>query len=145
MRGELTSASIDEQLEKLYRESLRQAEETQSILDGDNNSLSVLKSLQLLAALRDASENDNASTRTASNPKSRTLKRKLESHGPAEDSAADSPGGPSPKVAVGSSASRLIGKPSRSGSVPVIRESSVKADDGAESADGSKGSLISLL
>lgn len=45
--------------------------------------------------------------------------------------AADSPGGPSPKVVISSQKDRLVAKStsSRAGSVPAMRESSVKAED----------------
>ena len=100
-RGEISSASIDDELETLYRENVRISEESQSILDGDNNSRSIHNSLQLLAALRDASENDNSSSTTTtttastavtrasvSAPKSRTAKRKYEAHAAAAAAAA---------------------------------------------------------
>ena len=186
-RGEISSASIDEELESLYRDNVRISEETQSILDGDNNSLSIHKSLQLLAALRDASENDNPSSTTtttsastavtrasASAPKSRTAKRRYEAHaasmaaasggsfggGAGDESAADSPSTgtitSSSKGAVGGTGSggggnvggggggttgKLVSKSSatRSGSVPSVRESPVRAaDEGTDGADGIK-------
>ena len=192
-RGETSSASIDDELESLYRDNVRISEETQSILDGDNNSLSIHKSLQLLAALRDASENDNPSSATttttastavtrasASAPKSRTAKRRYEAHaasaasavgnsggGAGDESAADSPsvgttsssrgvggsgsggtgsvgGGGGGGSASGGTTGKLVSKSSasRSGSVPGVRESPVRAaDEGADGADGIKRML----
>lgn len=166
---------------------MRISEETQSILDGDNNSLSIHKSLQLLAALRDASENDNPSSTaaattastavtraSASAPKSRTAKRRYEAHAASvasaagsfggvagDESAADSPsagtmissskgaggsgnggaGSGGGGNASGGTTGKLVSKSSatRSGSVPGVRESPVRAaDEGTDGADGIK-------
>ena len=54
--------------------------------------------------------------------------------------AADSPGGPSPKVVISSQKDRLVAKSgsSRAGSVPVAREGSVKIDED----DSGKGKMV---
>ncbi|EON64035.1 hypothetical protein W97_03265 [Coniosporium apollinis CBS 100218] len=127
--------------------------------ESDGNNLSTLNGLEVLGALRTSSEADQAANNTSRNASGKNQR----SRGPKRESAresarestresaatsvaedhdsvvGDSPGDPSPKVGPSTTASRLIGKAgSRQGSVPAGREASVKADDGAESADGVK-------
>lgn len=138
-RGESPSAAADDELEKLLREDIRITEEIQSMVDAESgeNPSALLSSLEILSALRASSEPDLTSRAAGGKPQ-RQLKRKIDED--RDSVAADSPGGPSPKVAI-PKVGRLMGKaaPSRSGSVPVVRETSAKLDDGAESADGAKG------
>lgn len=130
--------------------------------ESDGNNLSTLNGLEVLGALRTSSEADQAANNTSRNASGKSQR----SRGPKRESAresarestresaatsvaedrdsvvGDSPGDPSPKVGPSTTASRLIGKAgSRQGSVPAGREASVKADDGAESADGVKGEI----
>ncbi len=58
-------------------------------------------------------------------------KRKLTDVDDRDSIAADSPGGPSPKVVISSQKDRLVAKShgSRAGSVPAGREGSVKVED----------------
>ena len=121
-----STADIDE-LQALYREGVRLAEEEQKMLHEEPHD--VLKNLSILQALRAASETEPARNSQA---KSRTTKRqKLDT-----DGANDSPG-LSPNVAT--SASRLKGSSVRSGSVTSVgggKEASVKVEEGAEGFKG---------
>jgi len=142
-RGDSPSLTIDAELEKHLRDNIRITEEIQNLIESDSGN-DLLKSLEILAALRDAHEPDPTS-RAGSVGKSqreRTTKRKhTETIEDRDSIAAESPGpgGPSPKVSISTSASRLIGKvASRASSVPIAREASVKAEDGGESADSLK-------
>ncbi|OCK84366.1 hypothetical protein K432DRAFT_289125 [Lepidopterella palustris CBS 459.81] len=142
-RGDSPSPTIDAELEKYLRDNIRLTEEIQNLIESDSGN-DLLKSLEILSALRDAHEPDPTS-RSGSAGKSqreRTTKRKhTETLDDRDSIAAESPGpgGPSPKVSISTSASRLIGKAaSRASSVPVVREPSVKVDDGGESADSTK-------
>ncbi|KAF2199471.1 hypothetical protein GQ43DRAFT_420194 [Delitschia confertaspora ATCC 74209] len=139
-RDDHPSTSVDTELEKLLRENIRLSEEIQSLCESnsDNN---ILNSLEILIALRDAHELDPITiSRAGSVGKSqrdRQTKRKLTDLEDRDSVAAESPGGggPSPKVMI-STKDRFMAKAgSRAGSVPVARESSVKAEDteGAES------------
>jgi SAGA-associated factor 29 len=142
-RGDSPSSTIDVELEKHLRDNIRITEEIQNLIESDSGN-DLLKSLEILAALRDAHEPDPTS-RAGSVGKSqreRITKRKhTETIEDRDSIAAESPGpgGPSPKVSISTSASRLIGKvASRASSVPIAREASVKAEDGGESADSLK-------
>lgn len=113
---------------------MKLAEEEQKILNDDPNG--TIQNLGLLAALRNASENEPP--RSSANLKSRTTKRK-----PEMDGAVDSPG-PSPGGASSSGYGRLKGMGGRSGSVPFMprdgKEASAKIEDGSSNgADGGKG------
>ncbi|KAF2181975.1 hypothetical protein K469DRAFT_670424 [Zopfia rhizophila CBS 207.26] len=133
-RGESPSTAIDAELEKSLRENIRLTEEIQNLIESDSGN-DILKSLEILAALRDAHEPDPIPTsRAASVGKSqrdRQTKRKhTETLDDRDSIAADSPGGgPSPKVMI-STKDRFMAKAgSRASSVPAARESSVKAED----------------
>lgn len=98
----------------------------------------IVQKLQIFKALREQSEADQAASnaRASSVAKSgRNTKRgkaDVNTDIDRDSIAADSPGGPSPKVAMSSgAASRLLktGGGSRSGSVPAAREPSVKVED----------------
>lgn len=124
-----TLAQIDD-LQGLYREGLKLAEEEQKILNEEPND--VIKNVGILTALRTASEIE---PRNASQSKSRNPKRqKLDT-----DGTVDSPG-PSPSVP--NSASKLKAEKVRSGSVPTIKELKelkepvVKTEEGSEGVKG---------
>ncbi|KAF2452930.1 SGF29 tudor-like domain-containing protein [Lineolata rhizophorae] len=151
-RGETPSAEIDDEVEMLARENMRLCNEVQSLVGSDpgSNNVSILSGLEVLSALRAPSEAENPSSRAtaATGKSSRNLKRKLDVPTPTpshrgsalgdddrDSIAAESPGGPSPKLAhPAGAASRLIKGGSRAGSVPAGRESSVKAEEGEDSA-----------
>ncbi|KAF1836316.1 hypothetical protein BDW02DRAFT_567209 [Decorospora gaudefroyi] len=133
-RGDETSIRIEDELDKLLRENIRLLNEAQTLLsEGDND---VHTQLTLLSALRQSEEAPPSASRATSvghgkSARDRQGKRKLTDSVDDRDSmAADSPGGPSPKVIISSQKDRLVAKSgsSRAGSVPV-REGSVKMED----------------
>lgn len=101
--------------------------------------MNLLDSINILAGLRDASEEASRSTISLNKSRNATLKRKA---GVIEDGEEGS-AAPSPRP-VGGGRERLgvEKKEKRGGSVPSTREVSVKIEDGAESVtssvDGSK-------
>ena len=101
----------NDELQDLYREGVRLAEEEQKMLNEEPADL--IKNLGILAALRTASEQEPA-RQTAPPKRSKPKAPKVEL-----DGIADSPV-PSPSVA--SSASRLKGNSARSGSVASTRD-----------------------
>ncbi|KAL9600179.1 MAG: hypothetical protein Q9219_003322 [cf. Caloplaca sp. 3 TL-2023] len=124
-----TLAQIDD-LQALYREGLKLAEEEVKILKEEPND--VLKNFDILIALRTASETD---TRNIQSGKSRNPKRqKLET-----DGTMDSPG-PSPSAPT--SAAKLKAEKVRSNSVPTIKEVKevkepvIKTEEGSEGVKG---------
>ena len=137
---------MDAELEKSLRENIRLSEEIQNLIESESGSNDILKSLEILAALRDAHEPDPISaSRAASVGKSqrdRQTKRKHTDTLDDRDSiATDSPGGgPSPKVMINTAKDRLMAKAgSRAGSVPVGRETSVKVEEAGDGQDQVKG------
>lgn len=121
---------IDE-LDELYREGLRLADEEQKILNEEPND--VIKNVGILTALRTASEIE---PRNNSQSKSRNPKRqKLDT-----DGTVDSPG-PSP-VAPIVAANKVKAGTVRAGSVPIVKEPKetkepvVKAEEGSEGVKG---------
>ncbi|KAF2470241.1 uncharacterized protein BDR25DRAFT_288052 [Lindgomyces ingoldianus] len=143
-RGESPSSSIDADLEKNLRENIRLSEEIQNLIADESGGNDILKSLEILSALRDAHEPDPIPTsRAASVGKSQRDRQTKRKHTDALDDresiAADSPGGgPSPKVMINTTKDRLMKQVgSRASSVPAVRESSVKVED-AEGADQTK-------
>ena len=156
------SSTLDEHLEKLYRENVKLCEEVQHIVEGKSNDMNLLDSLKILAGLREASE-DQLSAAAAIPPRSATSKvprggPKPKSSKPAiavsavtpsTELPSDSPvpSAPSPRISLSGPASRLLGakdKSSRAGSLPITREPSVSApiklevqNDGAESVASS--------
>lgn len=139
-------ASLDRKLEELYRENLKLCEEVQHVIAGASSDMNVLDSINILAGLREASSAEQASAvpslgqrdRTASGKLSRDRPKKSGSRGSnsaavTEDGGDDS-AAPSPRIALGQ-ANRLSAKdkPSRAGSIPATRETSVKIEDGVES------------
>ncbi|KAK5171590.1 hypothetical protein LTR04_001384 [Oleoguttula sp. CCFEE 6159] len=136
--GKLASPILDDELETLYRDDVKSCEECANIIEGQTDGYNLSDAFKVLAALRESSENE-PSQRSAATFKSRsTMKRqRLETEDNFESAA------PSPKMNAG--AARLkekAGVASRSGSVPAVREPSVKLEDGADSSsiDGMKAS-----
>jgi SAGA-associated factor 29 len=131
---------------KLSRENVKLCEDIAQALAGssENDMNSILGSLKILGALRASSEQDSHAApplraATATKP-SRNTKRKADSSSvlSAEDResiGADSPAaGPSPKVLVPSATRLKVHvSSSRAGSVPAMREASVKIEEGTES------------
>ncbi|KAL8709633.1 MAG: hypothetical protein Q9220_005725 [cf. Caloplaca sp. 1 TL-2023] len=125
-----TLTQIDD-LQALYREGVKLAEEEQKILNEEPND--VIKNVGILTALRTASEIE---PRNSQPGKSRNPKRqKLET-----DGTVDSPG-PSPSVPTPTAKVRA-GSTVRSGSVPIIKEPKeskepvIKAEEGSEGVKG---------
>ena len=54
--GKSGDTSLDERLEKLYRENVKLCEELQHIIEGKSNDMNLLDSIKILAGLREASE-----------------------------------------------------------------------------------------
>jgi SAGA-associated factor 29 len=133
-RGDQSSDRIDEALERNLRELIKLDNEILGLLkstDGDND---ICTQINILSALRSSDDTPTSTSRATSVGKSQrerpSKQRKLNDNLDDRDSMiADSPG-PSPKVAI-SQKDKLIAKSasSRSGSVPVGREGSVKAED----------------
>ncbi|KAL8677830.1 MAG: hypothetical protein Q9186_005775 [Xanthomendoza sp. 1 TL-2023] len=124
-----TLKQIDE-LDELYREGVKLAEEEQKILNEEPND--VIKNVGILTALRTASEIE---PRNNSQSKSRNPKRqKLDT-----DGTVDSPG-PSPVHPI--AAAKAKAGAVRAGSVPIVKEPKeskepvVKAEEGSEGVKG---------
>lgn len=145
-RGEETSARLDDELEDLLRDNIRNLNEAQTLLQPVEGGNDVHTQMTLLAALRMSEEAPPSASRATSvghgkSGRDRQGKRKLTDSIDDRDSmAADSPGGPSPKVVISSQKDRLVAKSgsSRAGSVPVAREGSVKIDED----DSGKGKMV---
>jgi hypothetical protein len=122
-----TAQQIGE-LQNLYREMVKLTNEEQSLLNEEPSN--ILKTLDILIALRKAStQDDHDFSRASSVPKIR--KQKPPKPEPS-DSAAESPG-PSPSF----SNARLKGNGARSTSVVSARDSKeIKIEEGAEGAKG---------
>lgn len=129
-----TVKEIDELL-VLYREGVRLAEEEEKILKEEPND--VIKNIEILAALRSASETEPVRPPQVV-AKSRQVKRqKIET-----DGAADSPAPPIPSPSVVLPAARVKDiKTVRTGSVPreVKQEPVVKVEEGSEGSKGPAG------
>lgn len=123
-----TVKEIDD-LQELYREGVRLAEEEQKILDDEPSD--VIKNIGILTALRTASETEPS--RIPAGIKPRNPKRqKLDTDG-ATDTA---PSSPTPPTAI----NRLKGTSTvRSVSVPPKPESMVKIEEGIEGSKGPAG------
>ena len=128
-----TVKEIDELL-ALYREGVRLAEEEEKILKEEPND--VIKNIEILAALRSASETEPVRPPQVV-AKSRQVKRqKIET-----DGAADSPAPiPSPSVVLPAARVKEI-KHVRTGSVPreLKQEPVVKVEEGSEGSKGPAG------
>ena len=133
-----TLKDIDE-LAALYREGVKLAEEEEKILKEEPND--VIKNIEILAALRSASETEPVRPPHGI-PKPRNPKRqKLET-----DGAADSPVAPVMSPSVVLPAARIKGTGNsvvRSGSVPAVREIKqepvIKIEEGLEGSKGPAG------
>ncbi|KAI1560969.1 saga complex component protein [Pyrenophora tritici-repentis] len=147
-RGEEPSGRIDDELEDHLRENIRLLNEAQTLLQPVEGGNDVHTQMTLLAALRMSEEVPPSASRATSvghgkSGRDRQGKRKLTDSIDERDSvAADSPGGPSPKVIISSQKDRLVAKSggSRAGSVPVAREGSVKMEDDKD--DSGKGKMV---
>lgn len=141
-------ASLDEELEKLYRENLKLCEEVQHIIAGASSEMNILDSINILAGLREASSAERVVT--ASGPlgqRQRTASRKLayerlnksgsrgsNSAAVIEDGGDDNSTAPS-SLTSPDQRDRLStkNKSSRECSIPVTRETSVEIENGMES------------
>ncbi|KAF2757618.1 hypothetical protein EJ05DRAFT_538780 [Pseudovirgaria hyperparasitica] len=139
-RGDIPSSRTDLEITDLLRQNISIIEKLQSLVGGDDSDpsddLPILNSLSILAALRGANELDappmKVSTSSSGKAGRDRIKRAKHEHSASDDRdslAADSPGGPSPKVIITHKGDRFKGGSSRAGSVPVVREPSVKTED----------------
>ncbi|KAF2774445.1 hypothetical protein EJ03DRAFT_347049 [Teratosphaeria nubilosa] len=149
--GKATSAALDDRLEKLYRENVKICEQVEHLTSGSSNDMNILDSINILAALRENSEEHAVSQPSQSQRvASGNLKRKpgkasgkpVPAAAPAALSTEDhddTSAAPSPRISISSAANRLTAKnaSSRAGSIPATRETSVKIEDGAESVASS--------
>ena len=123
-----TVKEIDE-LQELYREGVRLAEEEQKMLDEEPSD--VIKNIGILTALRSASEMEPSRLPTQAKPRN-PKRQKLET-----DGAADTPAA-SPNATM--SVNRLKGQTTiRSVSVPPKQEPMVKVEEGSEGSKGPAG------
>jgi SAGA-associated factor 29 len=142
-RGDSPSSRIDNELEHNLRENIRLNNEIMGLIQPVDGGNDLCTQLNILSALRSSEDVPSSASRATSVGKSqrdRPGKRKVADSFDDRDSiAADSPGGPSPKVAI-SQKDRLVAKSagSRAGSVPIGREGSVKAEDD-DNGKGKKG------
>ena len=135
-RGDEPSSRIDAELDEALRENIRILNETQTLLQPVEGGNDISTQITLLSALRSSEEAVSSASRATSvghgkTGRDRQGKRKLtDTIDDRESIVADSPGGPSPKVVI-SQKDRLVAKSSssRAGSVPVVREGSVKMED----------------
>ncbi|KAH7385937.1 SGF29 tudor-like domain-containing protein [Pyrenochaeta sp. MPI-SDFR-AT-0127] len=141
-RGSDPSSRIDDELEKNLREDIRLCNEIQTLLQPVEGGNDICTQLTLLSALRASEEATSSASRATSvghgkSGRDRQGKRKLTDVDDRDSIAADSPGGPSPKVVISSQKDRLVAKSSssRAGSVPAMRESSVKIEDDKDELD----------
>ena len=130
-----TVKAIDE-LASLYREGVKLAEEEEKILKEEPND--VIKNIEILAALRSASETEPVRTAQAVSKPRNPKRQKIETDGSAESPA------PIPSPSVVLPAARIKGTSSaRSGSVPSTREIKpepiVKLEEGSEGSKGPAG------
>jgi SAGA-associated factor 29 len=135
----------------LTRENVKLCEEIIAAVEGesDQDVNSLLGGLNILSGLRAASEAESHTPAPRGGPVSKSRRDKPPKKDTAsvlsaddrESVVADSPAAPSPKVHIPPNP-RLkftTSSTSRSGSVPAVREASVKIEDGSESgADGVK-------
>lgn len=136
-RGDEPSSRIDVELDEALRDNIRILNETQTLLQPVEGGNDISTQITLLSALRSSEEATTSASRATSvghgkSGRDRQGKRKLTDSIDDRDSIiADSPGGPSPKVVISSQKDRLVAKSggSRAGSVPVVREGSVKVED----------------
>ena len=141
---------MDERLEKLYRENLKITEEVQHIIEGKSNDNNLLDSLKILAALREASEEQASQPQVpaqrAASGKNRVTKKGGGSKvaaAPSTESTEEVAAAPSPRISLSSRLNAAKEKPSRAGSVSATRETSVKLEDGTESVASSADGVAS--
>ena len=130
-----TVKAIDE-LASLYREGVKLAEEEEKILKEEPND--VIKNIEILAALRSASETEPVRTAQVVSKPRNPKRQKIDTDGSAESPA------PIPSPSVVLPAARIKGTSSvRSGSVPSTREIKpepvVKLEEGSEGSKGPAG------
>ena len=131
-----STVKLIDELTVLYREGVKLAEEEEKILKEEPND--VIKNIEILAALRSASETEPLrTTQPASKPRN-PKRQKIETDGSAESPA------PIPSPSVVLPAARIKGPSSvRSGSVPSTREVKpepvVKVEEGSEGSKGPAG------
>lgn len=133
-RGERYPVEAGAELMELLRESIKLTDEINIQLD-DSEGNGLVQTMDILAALRGAGQAAPSGSRASSTVKagrpSKRSKLDVSNDTDRESVIADSPGGPSPKLAhPGGAAARLkAGTASRSGSVPAAREASVKMEE----------------
>lgn len=143
--GELSSIELDNRLESLYRENLKLSEAVDQVIQGESPDMNILESINILAALREVSEEASRNAISLNKSRSTTLKRKAGAGEDGEESSI----APSPRPGPGSRDRLGVEKSQKRGtSVPSTREVSVKIEDGAESVtssvDGSKREFFKL-
>lgn len=123
----------------MYREGVKLAEEEEKILKEEPND--VIKNIEILAALRSASETEPVRPAQAASKARNPKRQKLET-----DGASESPAAPimSPSVVLPGPAARLKHTGTvRAGSVPATREVKpepvVKVEEGSEASKGPAG------
>ncbi|KAK4693783.1 SAGA-associated factor 29, partial [Lecanoromycetidae sp. Uapishka_2] len=134
--GKSPSVGEIDELIDLYREATKLAEDEEKILKDEPND--VIKNIEILVALRSASETEPTRPSTAVNKSRNPKRQKLETDGAAESPA------PLPSPSVVLPAARIKGSSSvRSGSVPSTREVKpevmVKIEEGSEGSKGPAG------
>lgn len=143
--GELSSIELDNRLESLYRENLKLSEAVDQVIQGESPDMNIIDSINILAALREVSEEASRNAMSLNKSRSTTLKRKAGAGEDGEESSI----APSPRPGPGSRDRLGVEKSQKRGtSVPSTREVSVKIEDGAESVtssvDGSKREFFKL-
>lgn len=146
--GKSSDAALDEKLERLYRENVKICEEVSHIIEGKSNDMNLLDSINILAGLREASE--ESAQQIQATQSHRTASGKLSRGGPKKAGAKVSSAiatstedgeevaaAPSPRISLNPGRLSAKEKTSRSGSIATTRETSVKIEDGAESVASS--------
>ncbi|CAD0109368.1 unnamed protein product, partial [Aureobasidium uvarum] len=130
---ELSDMTLDDRLESLYRENVKISEEVSHIIDGKSDEMSLLDSIKILAAMREASEETLHMSRSHS--RNATLKRKAGSMD--VDDEASGTGSPRPGPTRQATTDRLAVAEGKSRERNRERKVSVKLEDGAESVASS--------
>lgn len=141
----------------ITRANVKLCDEIIAALEGesDQDGSALINGLHILTALRASSEAENATPQprgSASSKPGRNAKRKADtasqiSADDRESMQAESPIASSPKVLISASSRLKVGNAnSRSGSVPAVREASVKIEEGNDSGlDGIKRKYLPRL
>ncbi|KAE9988352.1 hypothetical protein EG327_003381 [Venturia inaequalis] len=149
-RDEDPSPELEDELMTITRANVKLCDEIIAALEGesDQDGSALINGLHILTALRASSEAENATPQprgSASSKPGRNAKRKADtasqiSADDRESMQAESPIASSPKVLISASSRLKVGNAnSRSGSVPAVREASVKIEEGNDSGlDGIK-------